>query len=288
MFILKIKNNVGPGNQMFMYARAYSLAKKYNKKIIIVSEISNKSVRQNILHLMAIDKSIVKGYYKIDFIKSDIVYRIVRKIIFDYFLKLPFFHQIINDASKSRLKEEIKINKRKIYVLDGYFECHEYFDKYREELINQYKPNYVLDKKTSKIIRDVENCESVAVHVRKGDFKEFGRLMKDDYYNEKMENIKKIVEKPVFVILSEDIEVRKQYKNRSDVIILNLDTPHKYIDEWYILTKCRYHIIANSTYSWWSSYISNYHKKVVLKPDINEYLYAEKDNTVEMYENYYI
>ena len=289
MIILKIKNNVGPGNQMFMYARAYAYAKKYGHKILILSEISGYSVRQNILQYLNLDKKYVKGFFKLDWTKNQYIYRLFRKIIFDGILELPCFHQIVNLANRSRIKEnEIILKKYHCYVIDGYWECHEYFDEYRDDLINQYQPNYSLKQEVIDMIDKIKDCQSVSVHIRKGDFKEFGRLISDDYYEKSMSEMMSKIENTHFFILTEDKSVKKRYEGKKNITLIDFHTQHKYIDEWYVLTKCNYHIIANSTYSWWSSYLSDDKNRVIIIPDVKSYLKVEKDNSEQMYKNYYI
>ncbi len=289
MIILKIKNNVGPGNQMFMFARAYSLAKKYNHKILIVSEISAFSIRQNVLQYFMLDKNLVIGIIRLDFIKSQYIYRIFRKLIFDIILKMPLFIQIINDASRSRIVENEPILKNKsFYVIDGYFECHQYFDEYRNDLIKQLQPNYKLDKEVLEMIDEIENSNSIAVHIRKGDFKQFGRLIDDIFYEESISFIKSKYKNPHFYILTEDSDVKSKYRDIKNTTLINFNSKHKYIDEWYVLSKCKHHIIANSTYSWWASYLGTFENKEIIIPKIEWYLKAEPNNDENMYKNYYL
>ncbi|MBD5514006.1 MAG: hypothetical protein HDR06_04940 [Lachnospiraceae bacterium] len=37
--------------------------------------------------------------------------------------------------------------------------------------------------------------------------------------------------------------------------------------EFALMSKCRHHILANSSYSWWASYLCRYPHKTVLAPD---------------------
>ena len=289
MIILKIKNNAGPGNQMFMYARAYSLARKFNQKIIIISEISGYSTRQNILQKLSLDKTIVKAFIRLDWTRNQYVFRFFRKIIFDVLLKLPCFKQINQRNQESRifqpLKEELK--KGKIYVIDGYWECHNYFDEYRDALIRQLVPNYVLPQEVKKMAERVGEENSVVLHIRRGDFSHFGRLINDDYYEYALEKIKSLIKVDKIYVLTEDTDLALEWKKKYNAQRIIFDTPTKYIDEWYVMSKCKYHIIANSTYSWWSSYLSNDINKKIIIPNLSDYLLAEKGNDAQMYKNYY-
>ena len=273
---------------MFMFARAYALAKKYNHKIIIVSEISGYSVRQNILQYLCLDKKLVKRIIRLDWTKNQYIFRFIRKLIFDYILKLPCFIQIFQSASDSRVFLPIKpLSPKKIYVVDGYWECHQYFDEYRENLIDQFVPQYPLSKTVTELIDQIANEDSLVIHVRKGDFNEFGRLIDDDYYLQAYLDFKKKHTNIKLYILTEDDDVFAYWHQRFSAKRIIFNTENRYLDEWYAMTKCKYHIIANSTYSWWSSYICNSDCKEIIYPSYEQYKMAEKTNTIQMYKNYY-
>lgn len=287
MIILKIKNNAGPGNQMFMYARAYFLAKKYGHKILIISEISGFSVRQNILQNLKLDKKYIAGFIRLDWTKNPLIFRIMRKLIFDVILKFPFIHQITQKNQESRIYMDTEIlESGKIYFIDGYWECHAYFDDVRNELIEQFVPNYDLDKTVKDFFEQID-ANSVAVHVRKGDFQHFNRLIDDDYYSRAANLMKMRHKSAKFYILTEDDDIAEKWEKEYQAERIFFHTKTRYLDEWYTMTKCKYHIIANSTYSWWSSFLSNNFEKEVIIPSLEEYLSAEKNNTDEMYGNYY-
>lgn len=288
MIILQIKNNAGPGNQMFMYAKAYSLAKKYNQKILIVSEISGYSVRQNILQYMSLNRKIVCGMIRLDWTKNQYIFRFFRKIIFDVILKAPFFHQITQPAKESRMVQTCGgLKKGHIYVVNGYWECHEYFDEYRQDLIQQFRPNYELDEPVAQFVDKVSSENSVVLHIRKGDFQQFGRLIDDDYYARACEKIRSQVGDCKMYVLTEDDSIAKEWENRYGAERIEFTTEHKYIDEWFAMRQCRHHVIANSTYSWWSSYLAKHEGTLVIVPSESDYLKAEPENDGVMYKNYY-
>lgn len=288
MIILKIKNNAGPGNQMFMYAKAYALAKKYGHKILMVSEISGYSVRQNILQKFLLDKTYIKGMIRLDWTQNQYIFRLFRKLIFDCVLKLPFLYQITQKDHDSRVYMDIEtLKKGKIYVLDGYWECHAYFDEYRKDLIQQFQPKYALSAEVQEFCKRVESENSLAVHIRKGDFQAFDRLISDEYYRKALKTVQEKYPDVKVYILTEADEIAEEWKKQYGAIRIEFDTDTKFLDEWFVMSKCRHHVIANSTYSWWSSYLSNSPNKMVVVPSVEEYLEAEKDNTEQMYRNYY-
>ena len=287
MIICRIKNEAGPGNQMFMYAFAYALARESNQKILILSEISGFSVRQNILQYLNIDQSLRIGFLRLDWIRNHGIYNVFSFVI-NCLFRIPVFHRIMQPANESRRVFSVgNIDRRKIYVTDGYWECHAYFDKYRNELIKQYTPRYDIPDEVTAMISEVESCESVALHIRKGDFLQFGRLIDDSYYEDAIEKMRQKLKNPVFYLVTEDDEVKRKYSGLSDFHIVKFDTPHKYLDEWNVLKHCHHHIIANSTYSWWTSYLSDYDNKELIIPDLKDYMNAEPESTEEMYLNYF-
>lgn len=288
MIFCVIKNNAGPGNQMFMYAYAYALAKKYGHRIWICSEISRFSVRQNVLQHLSLDRAVICGFLRLDGIRHFLPYRILRKLIFDLILKFPVFHRIEQPAAESRrILTYGKLKRHRLYVTDGYWECPVYSAEFRAELERQIRPAYALPAEIEKTAAEIRLKESVSVHIRKGDFEAFGRLISDSYYDAAMEKLRKELKRPVFYILSEDERVRARYAESPDCRILDFHTPNKYLDEWFVLKQCRHHIIANSTYSWWSAYLSEYPGKRVLIPDPGQYLAAESGSDPALYLNYY-
>ena len=298
MIILRIRDNAGPGNQMFMYAFAYAMAKKYDQKIWILSEISPWSVRQNILQTLCLDSTIVRRFLRLSGIRQPLLYRIARKLAFDFILKLPGIHWISQPAKESRrILIPEKLKKGRLYVIDGYWECHAYFNAYRADLQRQFRlrkdlsaePAFqsVFTREVQETYEEIRQCESVAVHIRKGDFKAFGRLMDDAYYLQAVQRLKDRLLKPVFYILSEDEEIKACFSEEADCRILDFRTPDKYMDEWYALRLCKHHIIANSTYSFWAAYLSDDSEKRVVIPGIKRYLAAEAANDASMYLNYY-
>lgn len=114
----------------------------------------------------------------------------------------------------------------------------------------------------------MKKTESVFLHVRRGDYlsprykKLFEGCCGLDYYETAIAYIKKQVANPKFFVFSDDIEWTK--KN------IPLDNP-SYIDwnhgedspyDMYLMSHCKYAIIANSTFSYWGARLGR--KKTII------------------------
>lgn len=111
-------------------------------------------------------------------------------------------------------------------------------------------------------LRSDEN--SVSIHVRRGDylniskesFYQFGGVATDEYYKKAVKYIKKHVKDPCFYVFSNDIE---WCKNNLDIPNATYVTGNVGVNSWrdmQLMTECRHHIIANSSFSWWGAWLS--------------------------------
>ena len=66
---------------------------------------------------------------------------------------------------------------------DGFWQSEKYFKEYREELINMLVPNKTYTLEVSKVMKEVPEKESVALHVRRGDYVGLGWQLPMNYYD---------------------------------------------------------------------------------------------------------
>lgn len=149
-----------------------------------------------------------------------------------------------------------------------------FFKKYNELIHEDLKYLPKLTKESQKIAKDMKNSNSVLLHVRHGDYVgllDFG-LCSEEYYEKSMEIIASKVENPKFFIFSDDIEGAKK---------LNIKYPHVFVDFkentelnargngelLKLMSSCKHFIIANSSLSWWASFLSENENKIIITPE---------------------
>lgn len=134
--------------------------------------------------------------------------------------------------------------------ISGYFQSEKYFSHTKNELTKQFSFKQSILDKSKELFNDAENY--VSVHIRRTDYtnlQEYHPLISKEWYEEAM----KYFGDDKFLFFSDDIE---WCKNNFDISNMFSESNDKYVDMC-TMTRCKGHIIANSSFSWWGAYLGN-------------------------------
>jgi hypothetical protein len=154
-------------------------------------------------------------------------------------------------------------------ALNGYFQTEKYFLEIREEIKKIFSFKEEIVKEGNRILDQMrEGKELVSIHVRRGDYTlypDHHPTCDTSYYTKCLEEIKRVSNSDLkIVIFSDDkqwcLDNMKNYIGE-DFSITNSEDPYV---ELYMMTKCQYHVIANSSFSWWGSWLSD--SKLTIAP----------------------
>jgi hypothetical protein len=150
------------------------------------------------------------------------------------------------------------------YVKTGFFQSEIFFDK---TLVSdlQIKDIYMVNAR--QIISAIsEDYTKVFIHIRRGDYinesfmGNMGIDLPKSYYEKAINIIKKEIETPFFIFLSDDPSyVKCCFKELGPKIILK----NSMEVDFGIMTLCEAGIISNSSFSWWGAYFMNTKRKVI-------------------------
>lgn len=248
----------GLSNQMFQYACAKSIAIR---------------TRQDLALDLTWYDNIPKGdtfrLFELDFLQTDFL-RISSKEI-DGFRKRRFF-------KFSELTEEhfFEYDKRTQNVtgnlfLNGYWPSYRYFSSSEEIIRRQFLPRKV-SKNLSNLIDLVSACNSVAVHVRRGDYitnssaSAMHLVASTSYYAASKKVVEDRTDDPIFFYFSDDLDwVRSNLVGPNDIVMER--SPD--FENWWdlvIMANCKNNIVSTSGYGWWSAYLNQNKEKVVTLP----------------------
>ena len=161
--------------------------------------------------------------------------------------------------------------------LDGYWQSEKYFDS--EKTISRLKSEFSFEEKnilvnpdTIELLERIDNTESVSVHIRRGDYlnpgtvENHGGICTDAYYKRAMEYMLEKKPEAEFYLFSNDIEwVKKQdFGEKSHVVEIEEESGD--VAELFLMSRCHNHILANSSFSWWSAWINDRDDKVIIAP----------------------
>ncbi|WP_439489750.1 alpha-1,2-fucosyltransferase [Algoriphagus sp.] len=137
------------------------------------------------------------------------------------------------------------------------------------EVFNFKKPKDLLNL---KLAEEIQNRNSIAVHIRRGDFlipaNAASRLVisSNDYYFKAFNLLKNGLDNPVFYIFSDDISWARQNFVGKEFVFVSHNTGENSFLDMYLMSLCRHFIIANSSFSWWAAWLSESRDKQVIMP----------------------
>ena len=277
----------GLGNQMFQYSFGYAIARKLRQELKLdISYFENNSLRPYRLNNFNLDykktlanKEIPLG---IQAIRSRLPNKLIR--IFPKFkMRLPNGWTYIKETRFEFNPTLQNIEGDNIY-LDGYWQCEKYFLEYSNDISRQMTPVHKNSEEFLYWKSEIDQGQSVSVHIRRGDFLYQERrllaishlyLLGIEYYNRAIEFFSRNVDNPVYYFFSDDIEwAKEQFSFLGNSRFIKIETPYGDIDEIRLMSICKHHIVANSTFSWWGAWLDNKPHPKILAP---ERYYGNKD-----------
>ncbi len=163
--ILKVSE--GLGNQLFMYANAYSLKRKYELDLFL--DIHSGYNNNKAIYDYALDNFNITAKYAPDKYTFASSYRKILKrfsFFLDNFRKKKKFIFEKKNTDKTTSYSPINIEKTdNFFFLDGNFESEKYFIDYKDDLLNELSfknPKQFNDNKFLKLIK-TKNVVAICV-----------------------------------------------------------------------------------------------------------------------------
>jgi len=237
----------GLGNQMFQYSMYLNLVNKYGKdRVGMNREYFNHNQSHNGYELekvfgIKLDNSAINNAVQIN-----------EKP--EFFYHEEFFNLPLNDNQKN-------------FFLLGYYQHEKYLMNAEKKLRKDFVFSKNLDKEFAEIIKDMTESNSVALHLRKGDFHAFKMDNSPlSFYEDAIEEMQKSVENPKFFIFSDDINFAKEkFANLPNKVFVTANRGVNSYKDLFLMSKCKNFITApNSSFSFWAAWLSKNEKKTVL------------------------
>jgi len=165
--------------------------------------------------------------------------------------------------------EYVNIKPTDSSVYMGYFQSERYFE--REATLKLFEPAGFITEE----LDSMDFSDACSIHIRHGDYvgKYNGTyfIPSMDYYNAAMEEVKA----DRYLIFSDDLPWCTQVFKGSQYMFIS---DHDFI-ELFMMSRCKHNIIANSSFSWWGSYLNQNPDKKIVAPSswYTTYKYSSMD-----------
>ena len=158
-------------------------------------------------------------------------------------------------------------------MLSGFWQSERYFLPLAQQLRDELQLATPLPKMAQPIVAAMQAGNSVALHVRRGDYTRHPAAHQRhgacsvDYYNRAIGHLCATVDAPIFFVFSDDIPWVQAHLNlpAGSTIVSRpgLQPEH----DLALIAQCRHQIISNSTFSWWGAWLNANEQKTVVAPD---------------------
>lgn len=239
----------GLGNQLFQYAAGRAVALLRGDELKLDIEVYQTPEEHRQYQLGAFDiQATLATPLEIERLRATSFIR-EKHLCFD-----PLLHQLQGDL-----------------YLSGYWQAPRYFQPVERQIRQELKVLTPISAEDDLLIKQMAKDNSVSIHVRRGDYtlpayQHLGPLDLS-YYQRAVELISQRLPHPHLYIFSDDLAyVRGHLLLNHPTTYVDHNNEEACVQDLRLMSCCRHHIIANSTFSWWSAYLNPRPDKMVVAP----------------------
>ena len=269
----------GLGNQMFQYAMGRGLSHRLQGKLKLdISLLKYNPQRSYTLkHFNIVEEfASAKEIHRFSGVPQSLSQKIFNRIFGSTFRtsdrKFP--------QNKPRAYSEPHFNfdpnvldlHGDIY-LRGYWQSEKYFIDIKHIIRDEFTVKNRLEARNLEVAKQIQSCESVSLHVRRGDYAASSKRRRThgvcslEYYRAAIEKLKEHCTDLHFFVFSDDPQwVASNMHVAGPSTIIDHNSPEAAHEDLRLMSLCRNHVLANSTFSWWAAWLKASRSGIVIAP----------------------
>lgn len=250
----KIGNFGRLGNQLFQFASTYGIARKAGYEVYFPEE----------------NTRVPSVEYFMDNVTRDVTFDVPKYFEFDHSL-LKSKDEIV--CANQVREPHFHFSEKLFGIPDscdllGYYQSEKYFEHCKDEIVDllTYKRDLVesVERKYLSAIKE-DGLRVTSIHFRLGDYlglSDYHNVLTEEYYTSAIREVNDITD--LYYVFSDSIQYVKSFFYESKNV-LYIETGSD-IEQMCLMSHCDNNIIANSSYSWWASWLNKKEDKVVVAP----------------------
>jgi hypothetical protein len=157
--------------------------------------------------------------------------------------------------------------------LTGYWQSERYFAAQADQIRRDFAAIAPLEPENAALAEVIRASAAVSLHVRRGDYVSDARTQAVhgvcglDYYARAMDRVEALVPNPHYIVFSDDPDwTRANLASPHAMTFVTANPPARGYRDMQLMSMCRHHIIANSSFSWWGAWLNPRLDKTVIAP----------------------
>jgi hypothetical protein len=177
---------------------------------------------------------------------------------------------------------------RKIY-LEGCWQSELYFKDIEDVIRKEFQFKVPHEQVNVEVAKKIQDCESICVHVRRlhgvpnmpgltplDHSDPRANFIDISYYKKAISFLVERIKKLHFFVFADYPDWARENLRFKDCPVTFVGHNGKDYEDLWLMSLCRYFVIANSSFSWWGAWLSGFVDKIVIAPS------KGFDNTIEM------
>lgn len=157
--------------------------------------------------------------------------------------------------------------------LSGYWQSEKYFWEAIQTIRSDFTFKLPMSKHNAALANQIVKVNAISLHVRRGDYAKNPKtaathgLCSLDYYRSAIKYVTDRVEAPTFYVFSDDpVWVKENLKIDFPCVYVDHNSGAESYNDMRLMSMCKHHIIANSSFSWWGAWLNPGPDKIVVAP----------------------
>jgi hypothetical protein len=269
-----VKQSSGLGNQLFQYAAGRCLAKRHGASLRIAHQLprllqSHGHARSFLLQRFAIAAPVREASYfdRLAVTDKPQLQALARAA------RTAFKIQVVRQSPEHcQFPHELRIRRgvRTVY-LQGFWQDYSLVREIESDLRRELTLVEPLGGRNLEVAKRIGAARNpVSIHLRRGDYGAClgsHMVLPIAYYEHAISLILNQDRHSTFFVFSDDVPFARDW-SRGDprFVLVDHNSEAAAHEDLRLMSLCRHHIIANSTFSWWGAWLNPYCDKQVIAP----------------------
>jgi hypothetical protein len=264
----------GLGNQMFQYAAGRALALRCGADLKLdLSGFATYNRRRYELNTLPICAAAATTVELAEFgvereRRPGLVDRIRRKLG----IRLASRERSVYREPHFHFDPAMPTLRAPVYI-DGYWQSERYFLDCADTVRRELTATAPFDRDNAAMATQIDAVNAVSLHVRRGDYvsdpktNNYHGTCSPEYYHSALEYLLARTQRPHLFVFADDREWAQRNLHfpvaTTFVVANSADRGHL---DMALMSRCRHHILANSSFSWWGAWLNPSREKIVVGP----------------------